>query len=86
MLIQIADHTAARPKNPAGAPVEVGAYQTPPGNEIVNLSNGNLHLSVPIRPAPRNRLPGYSISEQSSYAGVSGRMWSALRQGAKSGG
>ena len=49
LLTRVTHHAGVPPKNPARAPVEIRADQTLPATETVDLTNGNLHLEIPIR-------------------------------------
>mgnify|MGYP005816456603 CR=1 FL=1 len=48
LLIRVTDRAGVSPKNPARPPLEISTEGTVPVNEAVDLSNGNLHLSIPI--------------------------------------
>ena len=49
LLSRITDRAGVPPKNPASAPLEIRTDQSQPVTETVDLSNGNLHVEIPIR-------------------------------------
>jgi hypothetical protein len=51
LLIRITNRDGMPPKNPARAPVELGAVEGQPVIESVDLRNGNLHVEIPVRAA-----------------------------------
>lgn len=48
LLIRITDNAGMPPKNPDRAPVQIRAEGEPLATETVDLTNGNLHLQIPI--------------------------------------
>ncbi len=51
LLIRVKNRAEVSPNNPACPPLEIGAERTLAVIETVDLTNGNLHLSIPIRAA-----------------------------------
>jgi hypothetical protein len=51
LLTRITDRASVPPKNPARPPLQIRPEGPLPVIEAVDLSNGNLHLSIPIRAA-----------------------------------
>jgi hypothetical protein len=49
LLTRITNRAGVPPKNPARPPLQIRAEGTQPVIESVDLSNGNLHLLIPIR-------------------------------------
>jgi len=49
LLTRITNRAGVPPKNPARPLLEIRAGENQPITESVDLRNGNLHLSIPIR-------------------------------------
>lgn len=48
LLIRVMNHSGIPPRNPDPAPVQIRAEGEPLSPETVDLTNGNLHLKIPI--------------------------------------